>query len=67
MIYYILFLYSIFYTLYIIFYIYSIFIHTHTHIYILLQILFHDSLSQDIDYSSLCSTVGPGVYPSSIY
>ena len=28
-------------------------------IHILFQILFHYSLSQDIDYSSLCYTVGP--------
>ena len=28
------------------------------HIYILFYILFHDVLSQDIEYSSLCSTVG---------
>ena len=31
----------------------SWYLHTHTHI------LFHYDLSQDIDYSSLCSTVGP--------
>ena len=28
-------------------------------IYILFHILFHDSLSQDAEYSSLCYTVGP--------
>ena len=58
---------------YIYIYIY-IYIHTHTHththiyiymyvyilyIYILFQILFHYRLLQDIEYSSLCSTVGP--------
>ena len=30
-----------------------------TYIYILFHILFHDGLSQDIEYSSLCSTVVP--------
>ena len=36
-------------------------IHTHTHIYIhiLFYILFHYGLSQDIEHSSLCYTVGP--------
>ena len=29
------------------------------YIYILFQILFHYSLLQDIEYSSLCYTVGP--------
>ena len=36
--------------------------HTHTHIYIYIfffNILFHYGLSQEIGYSSLCSTVGP--------
>ena len=33
--------------------------HTHTHTHILFHILFHYGLSQDIDYSSLCYTVGP--------
>ena len=28
-------------------------------IYIIFHILFHYGLSQDIEYSSLCSTVGP--------
>ena len=31
----------------------------YTHVYILLHIVFHYGLSQDIEYSSLCSTVGP--------
>ena len=31
----------------------------HTHVSIIFQILFHDGLSQDTEYSSLCSTVGP--------
>ena len=30
-----------------------------SYIYILFQILFHFRLLQDIDYSSLCYTVGP--------
>ena len=39
------------------------FSYTHTHIYIFLfQILFHYRLLQDIEYSSLCYTVGPIVY-----
>ena len=29
------------------------------HIYILFYILFHYGLSQDVEYSSLCSKVGP--------
>ena len=29
------------------------------HIYVLFHILFHYGLSQDIEYSSLCFTVGP--------
>ena len=35
-------------------------IHTHTHIYIhiLFHILFYDALSQDIEYDSLCYTIG---------
>ena len=32
--------------------------------YILFHILFHYGLSQDIQYSSLCYTVGPVVYSS---
>ena len=32
---------------------------SYTHIYILSHILFHYGLSQDIEYSSLCYTVGP--------
>ena len=32
--------------------------------YILFHILFHYGLSQDIEYSSLCYTVGPVVYSS---
>ena len=32
---------------------------SYTHIYILFHILFHYGLSQDIEYSSLCYTVGP--------
>jgi len=35
------------------------FVYTHTHIYILFQILFHYRLLQDTEYSSLCYTVGP--------
>ena len=37
----------------------SDFTFTYIYIYILFQILFHYSLLQDIDYSSLCYTVGP--------
>ena len=37
--------------------------HTHTHIYILLQVLSHYSLLWDIEYSSLCYTVGPCCVP----
>ena len=33
--------------------------HTHTHISILSHILFHYGSSQDIEYRSLCYTVGP--------
>ena len=36
-----------------------IFRYTHTHIYFLFQILFHYGLLQDIEYTSLCYTVGP--------
>ena len=32
---------------------------TDTHIYVLFHILSHYGLSQDIQYSSLCYTVGP--------
>ena len=32
---------------------------SYTHIYILFYILFHYRLSQDIEYSSLCYTLGP--------
>ena len=32
---------------------------THTYISILFHILFHYNLLQDIEYSSLCYTVGP--------
>ena len=35
----------------------------HIYIYILFHILFHYGLSQDIEYSSLCSTVGPCCLP----
>ena len=38
-------------------------IHTYTYIYILFHVLYH-GLSQDIDYSSLCSTVCPQVSES---
>ena len=38
--------------------IHHIYIHTHTHTYILFHILFHYGLLQDIEYSSLCYTVG---------
>ena len=34
-------------------------IYMKNNIYILFHILFHYGLSQDIDYSSLCYTVGP--------
>ena len=33
-------------------------IYAHTYIYIILHIFFHYGLSQDDEYSSLCSTVG---------
>ena len=33
--------------------------HTHTHIYARFQILFPDRLLQNIEYNSLCYTVGP--------
>ena len=33
--------------------------HAHTHTHTHTHILFHYGLSQDIEYSSLCSTVGP--------
>ena len=42
-----------------------IYIHLCIHLYILFHILFHDGFSQDIEYSSLCSAVGP-CYPFSI-
>ena len=32
---------------------------TQIYIYTFFHILFHDGLSQDIEYNSLCSTVGP--------
>ena len=35
----------------------------HTHTYILFYIFFHYGLSQDIEYSSLCYTVGPCCLP----
>ena len=38
-------------------------IYVHIYIYILFYILFHYGLSQDTEYSSLCYTVGPVVYP----
>ena len=43
----------------------SIYTHTHiyTHIYTLLQVLSHYSLLWDIEYSSLCYTVGPCCVP----
>ena len=34
-------------------------IFSYTHTYILLKIIFHYGLSQDIEYSSLCNTSGP--------
>ena len=37
-------------------------IYTHTHIYILFQILFHCRLLQDLGYSSLYYTVGPCLF-----
>ena len=42
-------------------YIIHIYIYTHTyaHIYVLFQILFHYTLLQDVEYSSLCYTVSP--------
>ena len=33
-------------------------IHTHIYIHILFHILFYDALSQDIEYDSLCYTMG---------
>ena len=36
-----------------------IYIYIYIYIYILLSVLFHYTLSQDIEYSSLCYTVGP--------
>ena len=45
----------------------QLYTHTHTHIYIciyvLFHILFHYSLLKDIEYSSLCYTVGPYCLP----
>ena len=41
-------------------------IHTHTHTHTLFQILFHHDLPQGIEWSSLCSTVGP-YYLSILY
>ena len=35
------------------------YIYIYIYIYILVHILFHYGLSQDIEYSSLCYTVGP--------
>ena len=34
-------------------------VHTHTYIYILFHILFYYGLLQDIEYGSLCYTIGP--------
>ena len=34
-------------------------IYIYVYIYILFHILFHYGLSQDIEYSSLCYTIGP--------
>ena len=34
-------------------------LYIYIYIYILFHILLHSGLSQDIEYSSLCSTVGP--------
>ena len=39
--------------------IFIIYIYKYIHTHILFYILFHYGLSQDIDYSSLCYTVGP--------
>jgi len=41
---------------------YSIYICIYTYIYLLFIILFHHGLSQDIEYGSLCYTVGPCCY-----
>ena len=38
-------------------------IHVYIYIYILFNILFHYDLLQDIEYSSLCYTVGPCCLP----
>ena len=43
----------------------TLWLYTDTHTYILFHILFHYGLSQNIEYSSLCYTVRPVVYPFS--
>ena len=40
-----------------------IYIYINTHMYIVFQILFHYRLLQDIEYNSLCYTVGPCYLP----
>ena len=35
-----------------------------THVYTFLYILFHSGLSEDVEYSSLCYSVGLVIYPS---
>ena len=44
-----------------------IYIYIYVYIYILFHILSHDGLSQDIEYNSLCYTVGLVVHPFYIY
>ena len=44
-----------------------IYIYTYIYIYILFQILFPCGVLQDIDYSSLCYTVGPCCFYLFIY
>ena len=45
-------------------YIHSFFLYIHFFIHSFFNILFHHGLSQDIEYSSLCYTVGLGFPPS---
>ena len=46
------------------FQVYSKMIQLYISIYIIFQILFHHRLLQDIEYSSLCYTVGPCSLPT---
>ena len=41
----------------------QLYIYIYIYIHILFYILFHYGLSQDIEYSSLCNTVGPCCLP----